>query len=365
MQGGARRLARPECASLLSEYRDTFGRSLAENAKGLGVSASEYVGLVYFDNHGRRRVPVGEERRPGLHLAREQGSCSSVRSSRPGVSSRAGGGRDRGHPRSAPYAGAGREPTLQPGHNGQRLLSLRRPLETLLPRGISLKTAAAGSRVNHDLKTALRQSKPKGSARQGLAGLAGRSSLADTAGSGRPPRWRNDGPGRRALLVIAVAATVAAARGRQPCRRCACIVSPPAGVLVEAAVRGGARRSPPARNARASSPEFQDAAGRTLAANASRLGRSARASTSSSSTSSTPPTRRGACRRPNVLAFTSPGSRVVFVCPQLAQAYRMARGWTPRSRSSTKCLPYAGVGRGTHPSSREITASVYFRCGDH
>jgi hypothetical protein len=55
VQGGARRLARPECASPLSEYRDTFGRSLAENAKGLGVSASEYVGLVYFDNHGAEK----------------------------------------------------------------------------------------------------------------------------------------------------------------------------------------------------------------------------------------------------------------------------------------------------------------------
>jgi hypothetical protein len=166
--------------------------------------------------------------------------------------------------------------------------------------------------------------------------------------------------GRRALLVIAVAATVAArADASLPPLRVH--VSPPARVLVEAAVRGGARRLARPECAGILS-EFQDAAGRTLAANASRLGRSASEYVELVYFLD-PPTRRGACRRPNVLAFTSPGSRVVFVCPQLAQAYRMARV-DAEIAVIHEVLHTLGLGENP-PSSREITASVYFRCGDH
>lgn len=49
LDGAARRLARPECGRLLSEFRDGEGRSLRENLEALGLDAPTYVrGYVFF-----------------------------------------------------------------------------------------------------------------------------------------------------------------------------------------------------------------------------------------------------------------------------------------------------------------------------
>lgn len=56
LDAAADRLARPECAALLSEFRDAEGRTLQENLTERGVDAPGYLATVlFYDGHWNGR----------------------------------------------------------------------------------------------------------------------------------------------------------------------------------------------------------------------------------------------------------------------------------------------------------------------
>jgi hypothetical protein len=137
-------------------------------------------------------------------------------------------------------------------------------------------------------------------------------------------------------------------------------VPPPRSHLIEAAVRGGARRLAREDCARLLT-DYRDASGRTLAENAQRLGRTASEYVDLVLFYGHDDA-DGRCRRRRLLAFTSPGSRVVRVCPELADVYR---SYPPDAEIVIihEVLHSLGLGENP-PSSDEITARVAYRCGE-
>ena len=127
---------------------------------------------------------------------------------------------------------------------------------------------------------------------------------------------------------------------------------------VRAALRGAARRlsRPGCTHLLA---EFSDAAGRPLQENLDTLGYDAPAYLSIVVFADGSVDAR--CQDPEKLAFTKPGSRVVFVCPQFREAQ-----WQKPNRAEAvlihEALHTLGLGENP-PSSGTITERVIARCG--
>jgi hypothetical protein len=107
--------------------------------------------------------------------------------------------------------------------------------------------------------------------------------------------------------------------------------------------------------------DFRDAGGRTLSANLERLGVSGEEYLDRwlvfYDGSGRPP-----CSEGGRVAFTTPGSRAIFLCsPQLVETAHRDPGWIAVLLIHEE-LHSLGLGENP-PSSREITAQVIARCG--
>lgn len=69
------------------------------------------------------------------------------------------------------------------------------------------------------------------------------------------------------------------------------------------------------------------------------------------------------CGAPGMLAYTSPGSRAVVVCPGPLAGFRTGEGTSTVVVVLHEALHSLGLGEDP-PSSREITAAVRGRCGE-
>jgi hypothetical protein len=67
------------------------------------------------------------------------------------------------------------------------------------------------------------------------------------------------------------------------------------------------------------------------------------------------------CMNPGILALTATGSRVIHVCPQFAETH-LREPATAQAVLIHEALHSLGL-RENPPSSREITARVFARCG--
>jgi hypothetical protein len=157
------------------------------------------------------------------------------------------------------------------------------------------------------------------------------------------------------------------------CRACVLLVAATAAAEpFRLMVKNGAtelalQRTLPAAAAKLATPacaqvldDFRDARGRTLRENLDALGHTPE--TYMSLVMFAEGDNRAACRKGSVLAITTPGSRVVFVCPQFAR--KLARSDGNRQNILIhEALHTLGLEE-TPPSTHEITEKVVARCGN-
>ncbi|MFN7986349.1 MAG: hypothetical protein U0529_02690 [Thermoanaerobaculia bacterium] len=72
---------------------------------------------------------------------------------------------------------------------------------------------------------------------------------------------------------------------------------------------------------------------------------------------------RSVCGQPGMLAYTSPGSRAVVVCPHELMGFRTREGTSTVAVVLHEALHSLGLGEDP-PSSKEITAAVVSLCGE-